>query len=255
MQIRTEKDVEKLKLKIQNELGVNVEQYHNEEVVEKFVELLVFPQYVANWVTRPLSIALILFVVGFFVLDLVHIEYLVYGVAGFFLFLFTGLFAGLLFLTWKMKSDLWGIIDYSIGILKSAVNDLGKVSDKISSENRRNVLGLLFKGIIHIVTIPMMSKVVGEKVPFVSGMVNGFMKKTLTLVSDRVKFDETLVEEEMQRSESEPNPAATYAKSIDSVSTGLESIMGLTFKVAQYPLLIGFCISTLLLVVFVYLVN
>mgnify|MGYP001801556879 CR=1 FL=1 len=80
MKIRTSKDVEKLDKKIKEELGIDVQKYRNEEVVENFVQLLVFPEYVINWVIRPVLISLIILLIGFLTYNLVHIDYLLYGI-------------------------------------------------------------------------------------------------------------------------------------------------------------------------------
>jgi len=250
MKIRTPKDVEKLDLKIKEELGIDVEKYRNEEVVENFVELLVFPKFVITWVIRPVLIAIILFIIGFFILDLANLEYLIYGVIGSGLFFTTGILTGLLFLMWKMKRDIWGIVDYSLEIMKSSVSDMNHISNQLTSENRKNVLGLLFKGIIHIVTIPMMAKVISEKVPLVGGFVNRIVKRVLILVSDKVKFDEENLKQELQKKEGEPNGFQSYANTISLASNGLEKIMNFTFGIAQFPLKIGFGITFLILVLF-----
>ena len=255
MRIRTTKDVEKLDNRIKTELGIDVQKYRNEEVVESFVELLVFPEYVVTWVIRPIFIAILMFIIGFFIFDLVHIEFIIYGVIGLILFLITGILFGLLILTWKMKSDMWGIVDYSLEIMKSAVSDLNQVNSQISKENIKDILGLLFKGIIHIVTIPMMSKVISDKVPIVGGFVNRIVKKILTLVSDKVKFGEENLKQELRKKEGKPNAIQVYSNSISSVSNGLERVMNLTFGVAQFPLKLGFGIMALILILFLYLIN
>jgi len=205
MRIRTAKDVEKLDDRIKEELGIDVQKYRNEEVVESFVELLVFPEYVITWVIRPILISFVIFLIGFFIFNLVHIEYFIYGVIGLVLFLSTGVLIGLLFLTWKMKSDIWGIVDYSLKIMKSAVNDMNQVNNQITISNRKDINGLLFKGIIHIVTIPMMSKIISNKVPFVGGIVNRIVKKILVLVSDKIKFNEENLTQELMEKEGKPN--------------------------------------------------
>jgi len=255
MKIRTAKDVEKLDKRLKNELGIDVSKYKNEEVVENFVELVLFPQYVITWVIRPLIIAIIIFVMGFFILNLVHIEFVLYAFIGFFLFFFNGILLGLLFLMWKMKTDIWGIVDYSLEIMKSAVSDLNHVSNQVTKENRKDVLGLVFKGVIHIVTIPMVTKIISEKVPFVGGLVNGLVKKILTLVSDKVMFDPATLDNELAKDMSESNAMQIYSSSISSVSGGLEKIMNFTFGVAQLPLKISFIILFLSLVLFVYIIN
>tara|TARA_B100001059_G_C17815477_1_gene574946 strand:- start:1718 stop:2473 length:756 start_codon:yes stop_codon:yes gene_type:complete len=251
MRIRTKKDVEKLDNKIKEELGIDVRKYRNEEVSENLVELLVFPKYVISWVIRPILISIVVFIIGFFVFDLVHIEYVIYGIIGLILFLMVGIITGLLFLMWKMKSDIWSIINYSFEIMKSAVTDLNQVN----KENRKDVLGLLFKGIIHVVTIPMISKIISDKVPFVGGIVNRIVKNILTLVTDKVEFDEEKLKQEHNKAESESNVLKEYSNSISSASSGLEKIMNFTFGVAQFPLKIVFGIILLALILFLYLIN
>ncbi len=255
MRIRTKKDVEKLDHKIKEELGIDVQKYRNEEVVENFVEILVFPRYVINWVIRPILISIVIFITGFYIFDLVHVEYIIYGIIGLILFLAIGILTGLLFLMWKMKWDMLGIINYSLEIMKSAVVDINQVNSQVNKENRKDVLGLLFKGIIHIVTIPMVSKVVSDKVPFVGGIVNIIIKKILTLVSDKVKFDEEKLKQELNKKENEPNALKVYLTSISSTTEGLEKVMNFTFSVAQFPLKIGLSIILLFLILFLYIIN
>jgi len=253
MKIRTAKDVEILDQRINEELGIDVRKYKDEDVVESFFALLVFPEYVVNWVIRPILIAIVLYVIGFYIFDLVHIEYFIYGFFGFSLFFTTGLVLGLLFLTKKIKKDLWGIINYSLDIMKSAVNDLNQMNSQINVENRKDVLGLLFNGIIHIVTIPMMSKIISEKIPFIGGIINRFIKKVLTLISDMVSFQQDSLKQEIMSEEH--NILEIYSKSISSASAGLEKATHMTFRIAQFPLKLIFGISLLMLIAFVYLIN
>lgn len=254
MKIKTAEDVERLDAKIKEELGVDVQKYKNEEVAEKFVELLVFPRYVVNWATRPLIVFLILYLIGFFVVDLVNIEYLIYGLVGLGLFAVSGLLFGYLFLTWKIKSDFLSIIDYSLGIMKSCVVDLDQVHSKITGENRTEVLGLLFKGVIHIVTIPVMSKVIAEKVPFVGGFLQGIAKKVLTLVSEKVQFDEVLLEEELKEEKEENRFISKYTQLISLASNGINRLLSITIGIAQIPVLIAFVFTILILAIFLFLI-
>jgi len=113
MKIRTEQDVELLDARIKQELKVDVRKYKNEEVIEKFVSLLVFPEYVLTWMIGPILVALVIYVLGFFFLQLVHIEYVLYGLIALVLFSLLGICAGLLLLTSKMKRDIAEVVDYS----------------------------------------------------------------------------------------------------------------------------------------------
>ena len=196
-----------------------------------------------------------MYLIGFKGLDLVHIEYLIYGIIGFGLFLTSGLFLGLIFLLDRMKTDMWGIIDYSIGIMKEAVLDLKEANLSVNEENRKNKLSLLFKGIIHIVTIPLLSKAISQKVPFVGGIVNRVVKSILIIVSDKIKFDESQLDNALNIKKESPDLIEDYSKIITSDSKGLEKVLKITFRIANFPLIICFAVSLFSLVIFLYLIN
>ncbi len=255
MKIRTNKDIEKLDLKIKEELGIDVKKYRNEEVAENFSDLLVFPAYVINWVIRPILISVLIYIAGFFILNLVHVEYILYGIIGLILFIISGVLAGLLFLMWKMKSDMLGIINYSLDIMNSVVLDLNHVNTNLNKENRKDVLGLLFKGIIHIVTVPMISKIISNKVPFIGDIVNRIIKKILTLVADKINFSKKQLEQELNKKENESNILKIYSNSISSATTGIEKVLNFTFGVAKFPLKFGFGIASFILILFLYIIN
>jgi len=255
MKIRTSRDVEKLDKKIKDELGVDVRKYKNEEVVETFGELLVFPQYIITWAIRPVLFSIVAYITGFYLIELVHIEYVLYGIIGLVLFLFSGILFGFIFLTWKLKSDMWGIVEYSLNIMRSVVEDLNQVNDRINPENRKQVLTLLFKGIVHIVTIPMLTKIISEKIPFIGGVVKRFVSKILILVSDRIKFDEQNFKKELKKEGGESKLLQLYSSSISSSIGEVEKIMNIAFKIAQFPFKIVFTISFMLLSLFIYLIN
>ncbi len=254
MKIRTQEDIDHLAFQIKKELGLDIEKYRNEEVAENFVELLVFPKYIFWGTIRPLVIAFFIFLLGFVFIDLVNVEYLIYGILGLPIFLTTGLLLGLLFLTWKMRSDLWSIVEYSLDILKSAISDLNHIGNKITSDNKKNIMGLLFKGIIHIVTIPMLGKVISDKVPLVGGLLNGFVKKILTLISDKIQYDERLLESEMNKKDTEPNYIEIQSSELSAVTAGLEKTLNFTFGVAQLPLKISFAFMAIVMILFLYFI-
>ncbi len=254
MKIRTEKDIQDLDEKIKNELGIDVNKYKNEEVAETFFELLLLPKYIFNTTVWPVIGAFIVYIIGFFVIDLAHFEYFPYGVFGFVLLLSTGFFGGMLFLIYRMKSDLFKIIEYSLDIMKSCIEDLNQVNQNITPENKKNVLGLLFKGVIHIVTVPMMTEVVGDKLPIVGRFIKGMIKSMLTLVSDKVKFDESMVKDELSKREEETGFIEGKTELLSQATDGLQKILSTTAGVAQFPLKIGFGISSILLFLLLYFI-
>jgi len=255
LKIRTAKDVELLDQKIKDELGIDVRKYRNEEVAENFLALLMFPTYIGNWVIRPVIFSLLCFGLGFIFLDLVTIEYIIHATIGFTMFLAPGVLFGLIFLLWKMKKDIWGIADYSLDIMQDAITDLKQVSNQVDNENRGYVMSLLFKGILHIVTIPILSRVITEGIPFIGWIVNKVVKKVLTLISEKISFAQNISRQEHLNSEYETNYIDSQSELIKGASSGLEKIMNFSFAIVQIPLKILFVLSILLLVVYIYLIN
>ena len=146
-----------------------------------------------------------------------------------FLFLAIGIQIGILILSWKIKSDIYYIVKFTLEITESALTDFNKINSKITKVNRQEVFGLLFKGIIHIVTIPTLSKVIIDKVPFVAGLVNEIVKRVLILVTEKIKFSSEELEHNVTKNKSQLNANQTNKSPITSVSTGLAKVMNFNF--------------------------
>ena len=90
---------------------------------------------------------------------------------------------------WKMKSDMWGIIEYALDIMKSSVIDLNSVNSKLWSEDRKEAMSLLFQGIIHLVVVPTLTEVVAKKIPIIGSMITRLIKKILTILANKIDFE------------------------------------------------------------------
>jgi len=255
MKIRTEKDVEILDQRIKNELGIDVRKYGDEKAVEKFISLLVFPAYVINWTVRPLLIAILLYILGYFLIDLAALDYVIYAILGLIFFVLIGIVGGVLFLSWKMKNDIIKVLEYSLGMMKGAVEDTHQLKGTVTKENRKEALGMLFKGIIHIVTIPTMGAVIDEKVPLIGFIMKWFMKKTLTLVSDRMKFNEEAIAQQLEQQGETPSLVRIYSKSVGGATKGLRRVLSAVFGIVQLPVFIIFFIQFWLMVLFILLIH
>ncbi len=255
MKIRTQQDIDLLEEKIKTELGVDVRNYRNEEVAENFVALLVFPQYVIKWVLRPIGIVLILYLIGFFQFDLVHIEYLIYGLLGLGLFLIFGILLGILFLTWRIKKDILGVLDYTLFIMRSAIKDMNKLDDRIHPGNRKASMALLFKGVIHIVTIPILSTAISQKIPLAGRIINPFIKRVLRFISDRVNFEDEMMDSVMTENEDSPGWLERKSALLSTQSLGLEKLLDIAFAIARFPVLIVFAFASLILWLFITIIN
>lgn len=257
MKIKTDADLELLDQRIQSELGIDVKTYKNEEVAEKFFELLVFPQYIISWVARPVGWAILLYIAGFFIFDLVHIEYVLYLIIGFGLFLCCGVLAGLLLLVWKMRKDMFEVISFSLEIMKQSIIDLGEANQRITPENRKEKYSLLFQGIIHLVTIPITTEAIAEKIPLIGGLVKGLIKGILSRLSNFFDQDKVSAEQQQRINEigGEKATVEQNIKFIDVAINVLDGFMTGVFRIAQAPLLVFFISSFLVLGLFVYLIN
>lgn len=252
MKIRTEKDIEELDQKIQDELGIELKKYQNDEIAEAIVELLVFPAYVINWGIRPVLIAFLLYILGFWVVELSGIDYVFYGLFGLVFFIINGVVGGILFLMIKMKADFLKILQYALDILKACVEDMRMAGSKVSAGNKKQVLAMLFKGVICIVMIPTVSKAVSDRIFIVGGILKGIIRRMLFLASDRIKFDDSALNLELHEETDPSKILKIYGQLITHSRNGLSKVVGVSLSIVQLPvkLLFGFVFSLLLLLLY-----
>ncbi len=236
--IRTEEDVQLLEDKLKNDLGIDVRKYRNPEVAEKFVDLLVFPQYVIKWVLIPILAVLLLYLLGFEVLILNDGWMLIYSIFGFLLFLINGVFFGLILVMRKFKADMYSVIEYSLIIMKDCITDLRQVHETTNGENRKDTLNLLFLGITHIVTIPMVTVAIRNKIPLIGGLISDLIKRALRLIASRMKFDYAVEKVGVNMEDNPERVTNTYINSIDQTMRKLNRLLTVILRIGQVPILI-----------------
>jgi len=255
MKIRTQADVDALDQRIKTELGVDVSKYRDEEAIEAISGLLVFPLYVVSWTARPVVLAFLLYISGFFLLDLVHIQYLLYGILGLALALLTGLFLGLLYLTFRFKSDLEGIMNYSMSIMRGIVEDMDKLNNNTHAGNRKEVLQLLFLGVMHIITIPAVSTIIGNRVPVIGGLIASLVRRVLTTMAGLFKWDEQNLREAIAKTGDEGKILPAYLAGVSSFQNIMNKVLRISVRVVQLPILLIFVFLALLTWLFVWAIN
>lgn len=254
MKIKSEQDVEILDQRIQSELGVDVKKYRNDEVVETFMSMLVFIEYFITWVIGPVVGALIIYGLGFWLLDLVHVEYGIYGLIGLILFLFTGLCLGLLLLTGRMKEDVWGIIHYSLDIMKSAKEDTKEVMANMPAEQKKASTAMLFQGVLHLVTIPTLATVIEAKIPILGMIISRFIKKVLTMVSNTMAKDEEVLLAPISKTINDDHEISQPEHNKASFNK-IRKAISIPFGLARLPIKIFFYIGLILLLLFLYIIH
>jgi len=169
----------------------------------------------------------------------------------------SGLLAGLVFLVYKLKKDIIGITYYAFDIMEQVKEDQNIMKQGSGQENQSERMSLLFKGIIHIVMIPILGKAMAEKVPIVGGFASGLLEKILSGIASRFKFDEkdATIGKEVNSSENSEFNQELFSSRIAASKEGVRKVVGFTTNIARYPLLFVLFISLFMLFIFIYIIN
>ncbi len=249
-------DIDQLNEEIKSRLGINLKEYRNEEVAENIIDMLVFPIYALTWIIQPILIFLVLFVVGYFLMDLTTLEIIAYSILGLILMILCGLFAGFLYFIRRLKMDVSRITNYAMNLMKAALKDSTHWKSNLSKEQQEESMQLLFKGIIHIVILPVVSKVLSNKIPVLGMMVSGFVERILSAVANRVSFEgeEHTSNQKVADANSDDQSVLTWLERVDFAEKGIQKIVHITSNIARIPMAILFWICFIILVTFLYLI-
>ena len=239
-------EINELRNEIKEQLHIDIEKYKNEDVLLKFTELLLFPNYILKLLICPVIIAVIGFIIGFFILDLSIIKLIIYILFGPLLFSLKAILFGILLILRKIKKDVLHIINYSFDILKQAISDLNQIKTDTSFKNLNQSVDLLFKGIMQLVTIPMITKAVNKKLIIGSKTINYLIEKILNLLIEKLDFSKINLKESYSFSET----LNSFSKIIDSYSIKLEKLISVVLKKINIPLLILLILISSILIIF-----
>ena len=228
-----------LKDTIQSELGIDILKYQNEEVAENLMDLLLFPKYLLKWLGRPVLISFLIYLAGFFIIDLVHVQFFIYAIVGFILFLLFGLLLGIVYLSMKLGRDVSSISDYSLGWMKNSVLDIDDMSSRVTRSNIKDVLGMLFKGIIFVVTIPMLKRAIDKKVPAGKGLAKKLLTGALAILAKRIAFNPDNVDENIVKVDGKSKFISRYVAAIDKTKSGTAKIIKRSLRLASIPFGLG----------------
>lgn len=173
---------------INNEIGIDIYKYGNDEVLGKIAGMISFQTYAVSSLYKPLLIAFGLFIFGFFVLEMGWIGHILYGLLGLILFLSCGLFYGILSLTSKLKIDLQCITKFGLDTTRYIVSDLNQVNTRLR-EDIPNPVSLIFEGAIAAFLAPAISQNC-SKIPFAGKVITSGSDKALGIVVSNLKKQE-----------------------------------------------------------------
>ena len=237
MTVRNQADADALNERIHRELGVDISSYRNEEVNATLADLLVFPLYAFNWVIRPVGLLLLLYLAGFFLIDLVHVQYLIYALVGLVLAVLTGLLLGLLYLTVRLGQDINAIMHYSTDILKRVVKDVDQLNEGTNATNRKETLTLLFAGVLHIITIPVTASILSNKIPFIGGLLSGLCTRVLRRMANIFSWPEVNYQQSVSNADGDQGRILPmYLNGVTRVQSVTTNIFSVAVKVVRFPL-------------------
>ncbi|OAV42834.1 hypothetical protein [Lewinella sp. 4G2] len=255
MKIKTQAEADALNAKILSEMGVDISAYRDQEVIDKLAELIVFPMYALESVLRPIGLFLLFWIAGFWLWDLVHLEYLLYVIPGFVLFAVAGFFAGILYLSIRFRNDINSMLNYSMEILRNIVADVDKVNKGTNKANLQENLTLLFAGVLHIVTIPAAASIVAKKIPFIGGYVSGLLTRILRRIANIFKWPEMNRMDAKYAAGSEGKILPMYLESVTALERTTGQILKVAMRVVQAPVLLFFAVFGGLAAILVWLLN
>jgi len=174
-----------------------------------------------------LLIGLGLFIVGFSVLDLVHVENLIYGIFGIILIVIVALMIGVLLIIWGIKNDVLEVIDYSLSLTKNIQQD----------------------------TQAIVSGVVGQKIPLVGGFAGGLVRRVLAAATDNKLIFKLLYKADVFDAPVAVGEFANTTNRLRDFVEGIDQAVSRVLRVVQFPFMIVLLIAGLMLAGLVWMLN
>ncbi|NOZ08021.1 MAG: hypothetical protein GXO91_03975 [FCB group bacterium] len=248
MKIRTNSDLKALDSKIQKELGIDLKAYRDKEMIDKIINLISFPTYAMRMIFIPVAIALILFGLGLAFLSLTPLGLLFYFIPGLILFFFAGLLSGLLLLNFRMKKDIHEIMQYALDLVKRAVEDM-KLTGNMNRDNRKQVYGMLFTGIVHLIILPTITHAISDKIPIFGSLINRIVKRIFIQVCPGVDLHKKIELSEIAPGDTEPRSETPLTLQ------RLQGTLHAAFSLARIPVLTALIVVVSLLMLLMYCIG
>ena len=254
MKIRSKKDVEALELRIKNELGIDVQKYNQPEMVENLMDLVAFPNYVLKIMIGAIFISELAFALSYSLVELTGAEGFFYGLLGTILFTVNGFLMGLLWLTSNIKRDLIKTLEYLMSTARSGIDDLKTAKGNITSKNRKGATNLLFKGILHVVAIPVLVEDVAGGIPVFGFLVKNLVRRVLFMISDRIQVSEEALSADENSGDGESQLIDEGADRLSQSVDKMNRVLSVALRVVQFPVKMVAFVTLLLLALLILIV-
>lgn len=242
-------DIDRLNEKIKLDFGVDLKKYRNPDAAGALLEMLAFPMYALYWVIQPIIVALVLFVLGIFILEITNFEYFLYYVVCFLLFLILGVLIGIVYFLGRFRTDLSNITQYSFDLFSSIIKDVrNKNLGKDASQTKDSAM--LYSGVIHIVITPMLITALDNKYPVLNFFLSGIIARVLASTTKKIEFDESFqVDGEDDSSKEQIRQHVEGA-----VQNNTSKIINIVLRIIRLPLLFVIWVLSIFLAFLLYVI-
>jgi len=162
--------------------GIDFQKYQTETLRNAISGLISFPSSVTIYmVIYPIFVVILGGVAGVLAWKYLGAVFAVSFISmTVLLFPFLGFFSGLLLFSKKVVADVEDVFGASVGILTQVADDLTTVQDKINPEKLAAFsFADILKGINAVVVVPVLVKLISDKIPLVGGRIGALIGRFL----------------------------------------------------------------------------
>lgn len=183
---------------LKRKTGVDFSAYRNEELTETVSNALTFPLYFGRCLSRPVLLFLGLNLLGIFLVDSAFMKTFL-GFPGFPLALVNGLLLGLVLFVRRVRADMDKVFRLSADLSLKAVKDIAGARARVQAGQEFPSLLEIFQGMNAVVVLPVVTRVVEKKVPFLGGIASRitgvFFRRVDQRLADRARRNNAAVDE------------------------------------------------------------
>ena len=256
--------VNQIKERVKAKTGINLEDYHNEELSEKISEIVVFPLYAAKIIFIPL---LILVLITAFLIILAFVKgkifiAVVMLIIGIPLSIADGLLLGIHRFVMKTIEDVKSIILLSLQTSDDVLTDVGKLEEQTSQKvEQLPSASEIVNGVLYHVVLPnVMQLIVQRKLPLIGTILTSVFTKIvhsasarMTKILAKTKKPEKVYKEKIgskwqQEIEAKKQMIDGLRTKTEDISSGVIGFVDIPFRIALFILIpVSFILASIAL--------
>jgi len=230
--------------------GVDFSRYRNQELVDTVANAVTFPLFFARSVSRSVG-AFLLATCAVIVVVESNVFEAFLAFVGFPLALVNGVLLGLVLFVRRIRNDMVRVFEISGQLTLQVMADIGAARHKLSGqENAFPGLLEIFQGVNVIIVLPVVTGILGRRLPLIGGLAARIVERFFGLVDARL-VAAIRARNQGEITTSAPTSPAEVSEWLKSAARLIESgrglLTGITDKVAK---VVAFPFQTLFAIAF-----